>query len=147
MGHGSGGLAWAFFVSVGSEAMGAVAQPLHRTAAELPRHHARFGNALFVPPPFSELDGCLDALERFMQEGNSRLPALIKAGLLHVLADLVSSRLETAAGHASRNLTSPLLPPSHCKDRRGTSSTLRGYYLKASLKDFSCSALTGRPSR
>ena len=44
----------------------------------------RPGNALFVPPPITELDACLDALERFMHEDESRLPALIKAGLLHV---------------------------------------------------------------
>ena len=44
----------------------------------------RPGNALFVPPPVNELGPCLDALERFMHEDASRLPALIKAGLLHV---------------------------------------------------------------
>lgn len=44
----------------------------------------RPGNALYVPPPVNELDACLDALERFMHEARSRLPALLKAGLLHV---------------------------------------------------------------
>jgi Fic family protein len=44
----------------------------------------RPGNALFVPPPPTELGGCLDALERFMYERESRLPAVIKAGLIHV---------------------------------------------------------------
>ena len=44
----------------------------------------RPGNALFVPPPVSELNTCLAALETFMHEDQSRLPALIKAGLLHV---------------------------------------------------------------
>lgn len=44
----------------------------------------RPGNALFVPPPVTELDRCLDAFERFLHEEQSRLPALIKAGLLHV---------------------------------------------------------------
>ena len=44
----------------------------------------RPGNALYVPPPVTELDGCLGALENFMHEKQSRLPALIKAGLLHV---------------------------------------------------------------
>lgn len=44
----------------------------------------RPGNALFVPPPVNELGPCLDAFERFMHEDASRLPALIKAGLLHV---------------------------------------------------------------
>lgn len=44
----------------------------------------RPGNALFVPPPVNELGTCLDAFERFMHEDRSRLPALVKAGLLHV---------------------------------------------------------------
>src|ERR1700730_15122420 len=44
----------------------------------------RPGNALFVPPPPTDLDTCLDALERFMHEDQSRLPAIIKAGLPHV---------------------------------------------------------------
>jgi Fic family protein len=44
----------------------------------------RPGNALYVPPPVTELDGCLGALESFMHEEQSQLPALIKAGLLHV---------------------------------------------------------------
>ena len=42
------------------------------------------GNALFVPPPVAELDACLDQFERFIHEDVSRLPPLIKAGLLHV---------------------------------------------------------------
>jgi Fic family protein len=44
----------------------------------------RPGNATFVPPPVGEIDACLDAFERFMHEEESRLPPLIKAGLLHV---------------------------------------------------------------
>lgn len=44
----------------------------------------RPGNALLVPPPVNELGTCLDAFERFMHEDRSRLPALVKAGLLHV---------------------------------------------------------------
>jgi Fic family protein len=44
----------------------------------------RPGNALFVPPPVGELDTGLDQFERFIHEDVSRLPPLIKAGLLHV---------------------------------------------------------------
>jgi len=44
----------------------------------------RPGNALFVPPPVAELDACLANLEQFMHEDQSKLPHLIKAGLLHV---------------------------------------------------------------
>lgn len=54
----------------------------------------RPSNALFVPPPTTELDACLDALERFMHEEGSRLPALIKAGLLHVQFETVHPFLD-----------------------------------------------------
>lgn len=54
----------------------------------------RPGNALFVPPPITELEGCLDALERFMHESESRLPALIKAGLLHVQFETIHPFLD-----------------------------------------------------
>lgn len=54
----------------------------------------RPGNALFVPPPTTELDACLDALERFMHSDNSRLPALIKAGLLHVQFETIHPFLD-----------------------------------------------------
>jgi len=54
----------------------------------------RPGNALFVPPPPTEMGGCLDALERFMHEEGSRLPALIKAGLLHVQFETIHPFLD-----------------------------------------------------
>ncbi|WP_417490433.1 Fic family protein [Maricaulis sp.] len=54
----------------------------------------RPGDALFVPPPVEELDGCLDALERFIHEDESRLPALIKAGLLHVQFETIHPFLD-----------------------------------------------------
>lgn len=54
----------------------------------------RPGNALFVPPPPSELDACLAALERFMHEGQSRLPAVIKAGLIHVQFETIHPFLD-----------------------------------------------------
>lgn len=54
----------------------------------------RPGNALFVPPPPTELDGCLGALEDFMHEDASRLPALIKAGLLHVQFETIHPFLD-----------------------------------------------------
>ncbi|WP_353144920.1 Fic family protein, partial [Paracoccus sp. (in: a-proteobacteria)] len=55
---------------------------------------SRPGNALYVPPPVTELDACLDALERFMHEHSSRLPALIKAGLLHVQFETIHPFLD-----------------------------------------------------
>ena len=54
----------------------------------------RPGNALFVPPPPIEVDRCLDALEHFMHETSSRLPALIKAGLLHVQFETIHPFLD-----------------------------------------------------
>ncbi|MBW8299109.1 MAG: Fic family protein [Hydrogenophaga sp.] len=54
----------------------------------------RPGNALFVPPPLTEMGGCLDAFERFMHDDQSRLPALIKAGLLHVQFETIHPFLD-----------------------------------------------------
>lgn len=54
----------------------------------------RPGNALFVPPPVTELDQCLDHFERFLHEQESRLPALIKAGLLHVQFETIHPFLD-----------------------------------------------------
>jgi Fic family protein len=44
----------------------------------------RPGNAAFVPPPPSELMGCLDNFEKFLHDRSTNLPPLIRAGLLHV---------------------------------------------------------------
>jgi Fic family protein len=55
---------------------------------------SRPGNALFVPPPVTELDTALAALEAFMHEDRSRLPALIKAGLLHVQFETIHPFLD-----------------------------------------------------
>ncbi|MGE7370453.1 Fic family protein [Neorhizobium sp. NPDC001467] len=54
----------------------------------------RPGNALFVPPPVTEMADCLDAFERFMHDEQSRLPALIKAGLLHVQFETIHPFLD-----------------------------------------------------
>ena len=54
----------------------------------------RPGNALFVPPPLQELHACLASLERFMHEDESRLPALIKAGLIHVQFETIHPFLD-----------------------------------------------------
>jgi Fic family protein len=54
----------------------------------------RPGNALFVPPPIMELDGCLADFERFLHEDASQLPALIKAGLLHVQFETIHPFLD-----------------------------------------------------
>jgi Fic family protein len=54
----------------------------------------RPGNAMFVPPPVGELGACLDAFERFMHENESRLPPLIKAGLLHIQFETIHPFLD-----------------------------------------------------
>jgi Fic family protein len=54
----------------------------------------RPGNALYVPPPVAQMRESLDALERFMHEDQSRLPALIKAGLLHVQFETIHPFLD-----------------------------------------------------
>lgn len=54
----------------------------------------RPGNALFVPPPLTDLDACLGALERSMHEDRSKLPALIKAGLIHVQFETIHPFLD-----------------------------------------------------
>ena len=68
----------------------------------------RPGNALFVPPPVSELDACLDAFERFIHETESRLPPLIKAGLLHVQFETIHPFLD-GNGRTGRLLVNLLL--------------------------------------
>ena len=54
----------------------------------------RPGNALFVPPPVTQMESCLSALEKFMHEETSRLPAIIKAGLLHVQFETIHPFLD-----------------------------------------------------
>jgi Fic family protein len=55
---------------------------------------SRPSNALFVPPPIGELDACLDQFERFIHEDASRLPPLVKAGLLHVQFETIHPFLD-----------------------------------------------------
>lgn len=54
----------------------------------------RPGNALYVPPPVQELNGVLGDLERFLHEETSHLPALIKAGLIHVQFETIHPFLD-----------------------------------------------------
>jgi Fic family protein len=55
---------------------------------------SRPGNALFVPPPVAELDACLDQFEKFIHNDTSRLPPLVKAGLLHVQFETIHPFLD-----------------------------------------------------
>jgi Fic family protein len=54
----------------------------------------RPGNAMFVPPPVSELTACLHDFELFMHETASPLHPLIKAGLLHVQFETIHPFLD-----------------------------------------------------
>lgn len=54
----------------------------------------RPGNAQFVPPSPDDMLQCLDAFERFIHEQESRLPTLIKAGLLHVQFETIHPFLD-----------------------------------------------------
>lgn len=50
--------------------------------------------ALFVPPPTSEMESSLNSFENFMHEKESKLPPLIKAGLLHVQFETIHPFLD-----------------------------------------------------
>ena len=54
----------------------------------------RPGNALFVPPPPELVMESMGALETFLHEQSSGLPALIKAGLIHVQFETIHPFLD-----------------------------------------------------
>jgi Fic family protein len=54
----------------------------------------RPGNAVFVPPPASELARCLTALERFLNDEPEPTPPLLKAGLAHVQFETIHPFLD-----------------------------------------------------
>lgn len=55
---------------------------------------SRPGNAMFVPPPVSELEKCLSDFEMFIHDETSELPPLLKAGLLHVQFETIHPFLD-----------------------------------------------------
>lgn len=54
----------------------------------------RPGNAQFVPPPVNEMSGCLNDLERFLQDESRPIPPLVKAALLHVQFETIHPFLD-----------------------------------------------------
>ena len=54
----------------------------------------RPGNAVFVPPPASELAACLAALERFLNDQPEPVPPLLKAALAHVQFETIHPFLD-----------------------------------------------------
>lgn len=68
----------------------------------------RPGNAIFVPPPPEHLLDLMSDLERFVHASSSRLPILIKAGLVHVQFETVHPFLD-GNGRLGRLLITLLL--------------------------------------
>lgn len=54
----------------------------------------RPGNAVFVPPPASELAACLTAFERFLNDEPEPMPPLVKAALAHVQFETIHPFLD-----------------------------------------------------
>jgi Fic family protein len=54
----------------------------------------RPGNARFVPPPHTEIEGCMAALERFVHADSDGLPLLVRAGLAHVQFETIHPFLD-----------------------------------------------------
>jgi Fic family protein len=69
---------------------------------------SRPGTAIFVPPPPSEVRGCMAALERFLHAEDDGLPVLARAGLAHVQFETIHPFLD-GNGRVGRLLTTLLL--------------------------------------
>ena len=54
----------------------------------------RPGNALFVPPPPDQVPDLMSDLEKFIHAGTPEIPALIKAGLVHVQFETIHPFLD-----------------------------------------------------
>jgi Fic family protein len=68
----------------------------------------RPGNALFVPPPYQEVEECMAALERFLHEDKSGLPVVVRAGMAHVQFETIHPFLD-GNGRVGRLLVTFLL--------------------------------------
>lgn len=88
----------------------------------------RPGNAVFVPPPASELPRLLGDLEAFLHERDSGLPALVKAGLAHVQFETIHPFLD-GNGRIGRLLVTLYL----CADYLCAEGVLRSPLLCLSL--------------
>jgi Fic family protein len=68
----------------------------------------RPGNAVFVPPPHTEVPACMAALERFLHAEDDGVPALVRAGLAHVQFETIHPFLD-GNGRIGRLLVALLL--------------------------------------
>ena len=68
----------------------------------------RPGNASFVPPPHTEVENCMAALERFLHGAGGELPTLIRVGLAHVQLETIHPFLD-GNGRVGRLLITFLL--------------------------------------
>jgi Fic family protein len=55
---------------------------------------ARPGNAIYVPPPHTEVAECMSVLERFLHAEDDGLPVLLRAGLAHVQFETIHPFLD-----------------------------------------------------
>lgn len=69
---------------------------------------SRPGNAVFVPPPHTEVPECMAALERFLHAEDDGLPVLLRAGLAHVQFETIHPFLD-GNGRVGRLLITFLL--------------------------------------
>lgn len=68
----------------------------------------RPGNAHFVPPPHTEVPGCISELERFVHDEDNDLPRLVTAGLVHAQFETIHPFLD-GNGRVGRLLITLLL--------------------------------------
>lgn len=54
----------------------------------------RPGNAIFVPPPHTQVPNCIGALEQFLHDDSSGLPVLLRAGLAHAQFETIHPFLD-----------------------------------------------------
>jgi Fic family protein len=68
----------------------------------------RPGDAEFVPPPHSEVEGCMAELERFLHASDDGVPDLVRVGLAHVQLETIHPFLD-GNGRVGRLLITFLL--------------------------------------
>jgi Fic family protein len=79
-------------------------------------HGTRPGDALFVPPPYGEVDRLMGQLERFINDVPERTPTLIKAALAHVQFETIHAFLD-GNGRLGRLLIALILCNEKAQER------------------------------